>query len=85
MAKILVCDPIHEDGVKMLQDAGFQVDLETDISPEKLLTTIPEYDAMVIRSDSSGRVTLKPETVIILESVHPRTPRLVKLKSLKPH
>ncbi len=50
MAKILVCDPIHEDGVKMLKDAGFQVDLETDISPEKLLTKIPEYDAMVIRS-----------------------------------
>lgn len=50
MAKILICDPIHEDGVKMLQDAGFQVDLETDISPEKLLETIPEYDAMVIRS-----------------------------------
>lgn len=50
MAKILVCDPIHEDGVKMLQDAGFQVDLETDISPENLLTSIPEYDAMVIRS-----------------------------------
>lgn len=50
MAKILVCDPIHEDGVKMLKDAGFQVDLETDITPENLLTTIPEYDAMVIRS-----------------------------------
>lgn len=50
MAKILVCDPIHEDGVKMLQDAGFQVDLETDISPENLLEKIPSYDAMVIRS-----------------------------------
>ncbi len=49
MAKILICDPIHEDGVKMLQDAGFQVDLETDISPENLLEIIPDYDAMVIR------------------------------------
>ena len=50
MIKILLCDSIHEDGVQMLQDAGFQVDLDTEITPEELLQKIGAYDAMVIRS-----------------------------------
>ncbi len=48
--KILICDTIHKDGVSMLQDAGFQVTLETDITPENLLVTIPDYDGIVLRS-----------------------------------
>ncbi len=50
MKKILICDPIHKNGVKILQDAGFQVDLETQITPQRLLETIPPYDAIIIRS-----------------------------------
>jgi hypothetical protein len=37
MVRILICDSIHEDGVKMLVEAGFQVDLDTSITPEELI------------------------------------------------
>ncbi len=50
MVKILVCDPIHDDGVKMLRDAGFELDLDTDVTKEDLIKKIGGYDAMVIRS-----------------------------------
>ena len=50
MVKILICDPIHQDGVQMLQNAGLTIDLDTEITPEDLLKKIGNYDAMVIRS-----------------------------------
>jgi len=50
LVKILVCDPIHEDGVQMLREAGFTVDLETEITSEKLIEQIGGYDAIVVRS-----------------------------------
>lgn len=55
MVKILICDSIHEDGVKMLKGAGFQVDLDTSITPEELIEKIPGYDAIVIRSRTKVR------------------------------
>jgi len=50
MVKVLVSDPIHEDGVEMLREAGFSVDLRTDITAEELLEVIGGYDAIVVRS-----------------------------------
>jgi D-3-phosphoglycerate dehydrogenase len=50
LVKILVCDPIHDKGVKMLRDSGFELDLDTQISPKDLLKKIGKYDAIVIRS-----------------------------------
>jgi D-3-phosphoglycerate dehydrogenase len=50
LVKVIICDPIHEDGVKMLQDAGLDVTLDTEVTAEDLLKKIDEYDAMVIRS-----------------------------------
>jgi D-3-phosphoglycerate dehydrogenase len=55
MVRILICDSIHEDGVKMLKGAGFQVDLDTSITPEELIEKIPGYDAIVIRSRTKVR------------------------------
>jgi len=55
MVRILICDSIHEDGVKMLVEAGFQVDLDTSITPEELIEKIPGYDAIVIRSRTKVR------------------------------
>jgi len=49
-SRILVCDPIHEDGVVMLKEAGFDVDLKTDITGEGLLKIAGDYDALVVRS-----------------------------------
>jgi len=48
--KILVCDPIHEEGVAMLKEAGFAVDLETSITAEELVNSAGDYDALVVRS-----------------------------------
>jgi D-3-phosphoglycerate dehydrogenase len=50
LVKILICDPIHQDGVQMLKNAGFTLDLDTEITPEQLIKKIGTYDAMVIRS-----------------------------------
>lgn len=48
--KIIVTDPIAPAGVKMLQDAGFQVDERPGIAPDELIRVIPEYDAIIVRS-----------------------------------
>lgn len=48
--KVLVCDPIHEDGVKILKDAGFEVDINPDISYEELKERVRDYDVLVVRS-----------------------------------
>jgi len=50
MVKVLVSDPIDDEGVEMLRDAGFRVDLRTDITPEELTEAIDGYDAVVVRS-----------------------------------
>jgi D-3-phosphoglycerate dehydrogenase len=50
MVKVLVSDPIDDEGVKMLREAGFSVDLRTDITAEELMEVIDGYDAIVLRS-----------------------------------
>ena len=50
MVKVLVSDPIHEDGVKMLREAGHAVDVRTEITAEELKNVIEDYDAIVLRS-----------------------------------
>lgn len=50
LVKVLVSDPIHDDGVKMLEDAGFDVVQKTDIGMDELMGEIGKYDAIVIRS-----------------------------------
>lgn len=47
--KILVCDPIHEDGIAKLKGAGYDVKVEPDLTPDQLIKAIPEFDAIVVR------------------------------------
>jgi D-3-phosphoglycerate dehydrogenase len=47
--KILVCDPIHEDGIATLRGAGYEVKVEPDLTPDQLIKAIPEFDAVVVR------------------------------------
>jgi len=47
--KILVCDPIHPDGVQALRFAGFDVDEKPSIDKAGLLDMANQYDALVIR------------------------------------
>jgi D-3-phosphoglycerate dehydrogenase len=48
--RILVCDPIHDDGVKILKEAGFIVDLRPSITANELVRAIEDFDAIIIRS-----------------------------------
>jgi D-3-phosphoglycerate dehydrogenase len=50
MVKVLVADTIHEDGVKMMVDAGLDLDLKTTITAEVLSKVLGNYDAVVVRS-----------------------------------
>src|SRR2546426_11891695 len=50
--RILVCDPIAEDGVVALRNSGAEVDVRTGLSPEELRGVVGEYDALVVRSET---------------------------------
>ncbi|MEM1524979.1 MAG: hydroxyacid dehydrogenase [Nitrososphaerales archaeon] len=48
--KILITEPIHEKGIQMLKDAGFQVDLKYNLSYNDLKREIQDYQAIIVRS-----------------------------------
>jgi D-3-phosphoglycerate dehydrogenase len=48
--RILVCDPVDDDGVEKLTSAHFKVDVEPSISSRELAEVISEYDVVVVRS-----------------------------------
>ncbi len=48
--RVLVCDPIHDDGVKILREAGYTVDLRTSITASELVEAVGDFDAIVVRS-----------------------------------
>ena len=48
--KVLVCDPIHQDGIEHLKRTGFTVDVKPGISDEELKSLVSTYDALVVRS-----------------------------------
>lgn len=51
MIKILVSDPLSEEGLKILKEVSeFQVDVKTDLKPDALKEVIKEYDALAVRS-----------------------------------
>ena len=54
MPKVLVSDPIDQVGIDILSQVA-QVDVKTGLPPEELIKIVPEYDAMMIRSET--RVT----------------------------
>ncbi|MCD6489791.1 MAG: phosphoglycerate dehydrogenase [Thermodesulfobacterium sp.] len=50
--KVLISDPVSEEGVQILKDAGLEVFYKPGLSPEELLEIIPEFDAIIIRSST---------------------------------
>ncbi|MBI5701824.1 phosphoglycerate dehydrogenase [Candidatus Saganbacteria bacterium] len=50
--KVLASDKISEIGLKMLKDAGIDADMKTGLPEDELVKIIPEYDALVVRSDT---------------------------------
>lgn len=54
VAKVLISDPLSEDGVKILKDAGFQVDEKPGMSEDELCSVIGDYDCLIIRSGTKA-------------------------------
>ncbi|MBI4328939.1 MAG: phosphoglycerate dehydrogenase [Chloroflexi bacterium] len=50
--KVLVCDPIDEEGVALLRREGVQVDVAPHLSRDELLQRVDDYDALVVRSET---------------------------------
>lgn len=53
--KVLISDNLSPSGVKILEEAGLDVDMNTGLAPEELKKIIGNYDGLVIRS--ATRVT----------------------------
>ena len=49
--KILVAESVAEDAIEILKTAG-QVDIKKGLPPEELKAILPEYDALVVRSQT---------------------------------
>ena len=52
VTRILVSDPIAEDGVNALKQGGAEVDVKTGMPPEELKSIIGDYQALVVRSET---------------------------------
>ena len=51
--KILVSDPISDEGIKsLLEHPDFDVDIQTDLTEETLLNIIPDYEGLIVRSQT---------------------------------
>lgn len=48
--KVLVCDPIDDEGIKELRQAGFEVDVDPTLSTDRLKEVVSNYDALIVRS-----------------------------------
>src|SRR5437016_7612438 len=47
--RVLISDPIDDEGVKILSDAGFTVDNQPGIDKTKLASIINDYDVLIVR------------------------------------
>lgn len=50
MAKIIVLDPLANDGLKMMEDAGIAYDVRTGLKGEELRQALTEYEGAICRS-----------------------------------
>lgn len=56
--RLLVCDPTAPTAIAAMREAGIEVDVRDDITPEELEATIGGYDAIVVRSRTKVRTDL---------------------------
>ncbi|MFA6430882.1 MAG: phosphoglycerate dehydrogenase [Candidatus Margulisiibacteriota bacterium] len=50
--KVLAADKIADEGIKLFNNAGIEVDSKTGLSEDELVKIIPEYDALMVRSET---------------------------------
>ena len=56
--KVLVCDKTEKECIEQMRSAGLTVDTQFDITPEQLMTVLPDYDIAVVRSRTKIRQPL---------------------------
>ncbi len=61
--RLLVCDPTAPSAIAAMREAGIEVDVRDDISPEELEAVIADYDAIVVRSRTKVRQPLIDKAV----------------------
>ena len=47
--RVLISDPIDDEGVKILSDSGFTIDNQSGIDKSKLASIINQYDVLIVR------------------------------------
>ena len=57
--KILVCDPIHDDGIAKLRNAGYEVAVNPSLTADGLVKEVAGFDALVVR----GRTKVTAEVI----------------------
>jgi D-3-phosphoglycerate dehydrogenase len=58
MIKVLVCDKTEKECLEQMRAAGLTVDTNFEITPEQLMTVLPAYNAVVVRSRTKIRQPL---------------------------
>jgi len=57
--RILVCDPINDEGIQKLRQVGFIVDAKPRITADELTKNVKNYDALIVR----GRTKVTREVI----------------------
>ena len=50
--KVLAMDKTAEEGLTIIRNAGIECDSKAGLSEEELIKIIPEYDALIVRSET---------------------------------
>jgi D-3-phosphoglycerate dehydrogenase / 2-oxoglutarate reductase len=48
--KVLICDSIDQAGIESMKRAGLNVDYRPEIKPFELISTVSDYDVIIVRS-----------------------------------
>ena len=63
--RVLICDPIHQDGVQLLRHAGCEVVEKPKITKEELLVEAKNFDVLVVR----GRTKITGDVIAAAPSL----------------
>lgn len=61
MTKILISDPIAEEGIEKLDQSGFELDHQYDLTAEELKREIGKFEGIVVRSATKLRAPILDE------------------------
>lgn len=48
--RVLICDPIDDDGINLLKENGFEVEVKTGMEKEELKNIVADYEVIIVRS-----------------------------------